>query len=314
MKPNTLFKRTYNRGLARLAALELAADVGSEPSWSKALGVSRTTVRGMLARFSQEGLIVYDGKRKALVRRPIPADFYPEGETEGVGAIAEKRFMRWILQGDCRPGQVINVLDLSRQFDVSAAAIRDYLNRLRHYGLIERRPNGAWVLNGFTEDFADDLCEVRAMFELRSALRFVTLPDSEPVWSELERIRQAHQMLLAEAATRFSDFSELDERFHRCVNDASRNRFIVDFYEVISMIFHYHYQWNKRDERERNVAAIHEHLRYIDALQSRDAAEVAAACKAHLVTARLTLMASLRGARLGTRFGADELRTAGSVT
>ncbi len=74
----------------------------------------------------------------------------------------------------------------------------------------------------------------------------------------------------------------------------SLNRFIVDFYEVISMIFHYHYQWNKRDERERNIAAMREHLRYIDALQSRDPAAVAEACKAHLATARLTLMASLQ--------------------
>ena len=29
---------------------------------------------------------------------------------------------------------------------------------------------------------------------------------------------------------------------HRLINDASRNRFIEDFYDVISLIFHYHYQ------------------------------------------------------------------------
>jgi hypothetical protein len=32
--------------------------------------------------------------------------------------------------------------------------------------------------------------------------------------------------------------------------------FIVDFYDIISLIFHYHYQWNKVDERVRNRAAI----------------------------------------------------------
>ena len=132
------------------------------------------------------------------------------------------------------------------------------------------------------------------MFEMRSALRFVALPADAPAWQALARIRDATSALLADAETRFTDFSALDERFHRCVNDASRNRFIVDFYEVISMIFHYHYQWNKRDERERNIVAIGEHLRYIDALQSRDAAAVAEACDAHMATARLTLMASLQ--------------------
>jgi DNA-binding GntR family transcriptional regulator len=296
MKPNTLFKRAYNRGLVRLAGFAPGEDIGSEPSWSAALEVSRTTVRAMLARFAASGLIVYEQRRKALARLPARHDFFPEQETEPVGAVVEKRFMQWILHGDRRPGEAINVLELSRQFGVSAPAVREYLNRLRQFGLLERRPSGAWVLNGFTEEFAEELCEVRAMFELRSALRFVGLPDDEPAWAELERIRQDHLALLAEADDRYTDFSALDERFHRCVNNASQNRFIVNFYEAISMVFHYHYQWNKRDERERNIVAMREHLRYIDALQSRDAQAVAESCKAHMTTARLTLMSSLHPA------------------
>jgi DNA-binding GntR family transcriptional regulator len=132
------------------------------------------------------------------------------------------------------------------------------------------------------------------MFEMRSALRFIALPDDAPAWEELARIREEHLALVAEADTRFADFSELDERFHRCVNDASRNRFIDGFHEVIAMIFHYHYQWNKRDERERNIVAMREHLGYISALQSRSASAVAECCSAHLATARLTLMASIQ--------------------
>ncbi len=54
------------------------------------------------------------------------------------------------------------------------------------------------------------------------------------------------------------------------------NRFMMDFYDVISMIFHYHYQWNKADEKERNTVAIHEHLAYIAALRSRDARAIEA--------------------------------------
>ncbi len=201
--------------------------------------------------------------------------------------------MQWIQHGDCRPGQQINGLELSRQFGVSASAIRDYLNRFRQYGLLDRRPNGGWVFKGFTEEFAEELFEVRRMFELRSAQRFITLADDEPAWAELARIKADHVALLKEADTRFPDFSELDERFHRCINDASRNRFIVGFYDVISMIFHYHYQWNKQDEKQRNIAAMHEHLAYIEALESRSAPAVAAACGAHMATARLTLMASI---------------------
>ncbi len=293
MKTNTVFKRAYNRGLSRLGGYAIGADIGSEPSWARALGVSRTTVRAMLAVLASARLIAYDGRRKSLLRHPVPADFYPEVETEKIGAIVEKRFMQWILEGDCKPGQQINVLELSRQFGASASAIRDYLNRFPRLGLLERGANGSWVFKGFTEDFAEELCEVRTMFELRSALRFITLAGNEPVWAELARIKSEHWALLEEADTQFTDFSELDKRFHRCVNDASRNRFIVGFYDVISMIFHYHYQWSKQDERERNIVALHEHLAYIDALQSRDASAVLGSCNAHMATARRTLLAAI---------------------
>jgi DNA-binding GntR family transcriptional regulator len=77
------------------------------------------------------------------------------------------------------------------------------------------------------------------------------------------------------------------------VHDASRNRFIEDFYDIIAFIFHYHYQWNKTLEKQRNRIAIVEHLDYIDALLSLDAERVEVACRRHLGSARITLLASL---------------------
>ena len=299
MKSNSLYKRAHNRGLVRLEAWAPGADIGSEPQWASALGVSRTTVRAILRRFLDVGLIASDGRRKTLLRHPLRGDFYPEIETEPVADIVEKRFLAWLLHGDRRSGEIINLLDLSRQFGVSASAIREFLGRLRQYGLIARQPGGSWVLQGFTRDFGEELSEVRAMFELRSALRFIALPAHEPAWRQLAALKRDHIALLAEANSRFTDFSELDERFHRCVNDASRNRFIVGFSDVIAMIFHYHYQWNKRDEKERNIAAIREHLAYIEAIESRDAAAVEVTCRTHMATARKTLLASIGFADAG---------------
>ena len=62
---------------------------------------------------------------------------------------------------------------------------------------------------------------------------------------------------------------------------------------VISMIFHYHYQWNKADEKERNRTALHEHLAYIAALRGRDRQEIEASCRTHLASARQTLLRSI---------------------
>jgi DNA-binding GntR family transcriptional regulator len=63
------------------------------------------------------------------------------------------------------------------------------------------------------------------------------------------------------------------------------------------LIFHYHYQWNKRDERQRNEVAIREHVEYIDALLSRDPSRIESACRTHLASARETLIRSTEGAR-----------------
>jgi len=51
-------------------------------------------------------------------------------------------------------------------------------------------------------------------------------------------------------------------------------------------------QWNKQDERRRNEVAIHEHLTYIEALISRNVSMVDLACRAHLASAKQTLMNS----------------------
>jgi DNA-binding GntR family transcriptional regulator len=295
MKTNAVFKRTYNSCLDTLTQRPLGSDLGSEPTLAAQLGVSRTTVRAMLSAMSEQGLIELNGREKIVARRPLAGDYYPEKETEPVSDIVEKRFMQWILHGDCKPGQQINSLDLARQFGVSTSAIREYLTGFAQFGLLERRPSGSWIVKGFTKEFALELSEVRELFELRSVQKFVELPDSDPVWRSLEAIYRDHILLKQEIEKRHVDFSALDERFHRLINNTSRNRFMVNFYALISMIFHYHYQWSKVGEKQRHRVAIDEHLAYIHALESRNKELAMAHCRAHMNTARATLLRSIEG-------------------
>jgi DNA-binding GntR family transcriptional regulator len=293
MKTNAIFKRTYNACLDLLAAQPIGAHLGSEPRLAADLNVSRTTIRAALSTLSARELIGVNGREKIIQRRPARADYYPEIETEPVSDLVEKRFMQWILHGDCKPGQQINSLELARQFGVSTSAIREYLNGFRQFGLLERRPSGSWIVKGFTKEFALELSEVRELFELRSVQRLVELPDGDPVWRALDMIARDHLLLKAEIEQRHADFSALDARFHRIINNTSRNRFMVNFYALISMIFHYHYQWSKIGEKERHVVAIDEHLAYIGALKSRDKDMAMAHCRAHMNTARATLLRSI---------------------
>ena len=119
------------------------------------------------------------------------------------------------------------------------------------------------------------------------------MPRESHLWAHLEALKRQHIDLLENIDLRYHDFSSLDNRFHRLVNESSPNRFIDDFSDIITLIFHYHYQWNKADEKERNRAAILEHLTYIEALQSRNRRSIGSACRRHLRSARNTLVRSL---------------------
>ncbi len=289
-KSNNVYKDAYNRCLG---LLDDTNSLPSEPELGTMLGVSRTTVRSILARMEETGLIAWNKRSKTVLRQPRADDYFPEEETDSLSEIIERSFMRRLLAGGAEAGMQINELELAREIGVGTTSVREFLIRFSRFGLIEKRRNSHWVLKGFTRSFALELTEIREMFELRSATAFAGLPPDSPVWNDLDLLEEEHRALAADIGSRFNAFSELDERFHRLIHRASRNRFIVDFYDVIAMIFHYHYQWNKAGERQRNEVAVQEHLAYIAALKSRDPVKVDAACRAHLKSARQTLLASI---------------------
>ena len=292
MKTDTIYKRAFNDALGVLDQINVGHELPTENELATRLNISRTTVRKVLQAFGERGLISARLPRTKLRASRSEKDRYPDAETVPISAQVEKAFMQWILKDDPRPGTVINELALARQFGIATTIIREFLNRFQRFGLIEKRPNAGWIFKGFTKSFALELFEIRELYELRSAKCFAELPDTSPSWMELRDIRQAHIDLLTDIDRRYQDFSELDSHFHRLVSSASPNRFIDSFYDIITLVFHYHYQWRKHDERQRNEVAIQEHLAYIDALVSRDPQAIEAACWTHLKSARETLLRS----------------------
>ena len=293
MKGNTVFKRSYNRCLRLLAGHAIGAPLPSESELAQALDVSRTTVRAVLASLAEAGIAGRGLGGRMLERHPVEADYFPDTQTLSAGAAVERRFMEWILQGDFRAGQLLNAAELARQFGTSTTTIREHLAQFQHFGLLERRPNSAWLYKGVTPAFAAEIYDVREMFELRSTRSFVELPDDSPPWSELRAIEQEHRALLDNIDAEYQRFPQLDERLHRLIHETSDNRFIIDFYDIVSTLFHYTYRWNKADEKQRNTTALLEHLDYIEALRSRDQRAIDARCRKHLRTARATLGRSI---------------------
>ncbi len=293
-RTNIRYRVAFNQMLDHLADTDPGTPLPSEAALAETLGVSRTIVRTVLDNLRTSGLILWDGREKRLIRQPQPDDrLSPHGEHVSLQDL-EARFLEWILRFDVPAGTPLNVAQLAKQFGVAPHVLQEFLARLGNFGLVDRRPRGGWLLKGFTPDYAVELTEFRLMLESNAVRQFASLPPDHPAWAVLEDLEMRHRDLLARIETDFHDFSRLDGQFHAAINQVVHNRFVNEFQKVISLIFHYHYQWDKRMERFRNEAAINEHLHIIATLRHGDPGLCEQAMRAHLATAMDTLLSSLR--------------------
>lgn len=293
------FRTAYNALLDLCEELYPEHSLPAENALADRIGVSRTVVRAGLQKLDDDRIIRWDGRDKRLLRKPVRSDRLPTAPIEPAAEDLETLFFDWILRFDVPAGTPLNVARLSRDFGTPPHRLQEFLAGLSRFGLVERRPRGGWTLLGFTTDFAVELSEFRRLLELDAVRHLVTLPDSHRVWVRLDAMEAEHRLLETRIEANFNDFSKLDERFHALINSVVTNRFAAEFQKIISLIFHYHYTWDKTGEKDRNAGAITEHLAVIEALRSRDPELAEAAARRHLESSQRNLLASLRTATVG---------------
>lgn len=298
-RSDSRYREAFNRLLDQCAGLPVGAALPPEAALGAEIGVSRTVIRRCLARLTEAGVIAWDGRQKQVLRHPAAADRIALGCASADRDQLEQRFLDWILRFDVPPDTPLSVAELARNFEVGQHELKEFLASLSRFGLVARRPQGGWMLRGFTKDFAVELSDFRLVLELDAVAKLVEAPPDHPVWPRLAALREAHHALAGRIETEFHAFSKLDEAFHDAINSVVRNRFVTEFQKVISLIFHYHYMWDKTHEKQRNAAAIAEHLAILDALEARDAPRAAEAALRHLQTSKSTLLSSLRHHDLG---------------
>ncbi|WP_422374822.1 GntR family transcriptional regulator [Roseibium sp.] len=288
------FRSAYNKLLDICSAMQPGDQLPPETALADRMEVSRTIVRNALQRLDDEKIVRWEGRSKTLIQIPEDSHRLESADTYVSTEELEQRFLEWILRFDVPAGTTLNVAQLSRQFGVPAHSLQEFLSGLSRFGLVERRQKGGWTLLGFTQDFAVELSDFRMLLELNAVRQLLQLPEDHDIWQTLKDLRQEHVALQDDIDSRFHDFSMLDERFHTTINSVVKNRFVLEAQKVITLIFHYHYMWDKRDEQERNTAAISEHLEWIDAMLARNPERSIAAAQRHLRRSKETLQSSLK--------------------
>jgi DNA-binding GntR family transcriptional regulator len=292
-KPATVFKRCTNVLLQFLAENVAVGDMlPTEQYLTTICQGSRTAIRSAIAYLNTRRLIASLAERR-LLRKPIPGDYFDMAELQSGADRIQQVLMERVYQKDMPPGAEFSEAELAREAGASTVSVREFLIGFSRFGLIEKKPRGGWRLCAFDRSFATELADMRRMFELAAVEQFATLPHNDPAYKELARLIVQHEKLEAKIDTRHSAFPALDREFHTFLIGLLNNRFAQGFYDIVSFVFHYHYQWDKGEEMGRNKYALQEHLAILRALAAHDVPAALASMQEHLTSSRRTMLQSI---------------------
>jgi len=292
-----LIQETANGILATLSDFQQGSElILKDNTLAKKFNVSRTTISSAITELEKKGVIEIIGSEKRVLRAAAKIDFFDT--SKGVSfkeKLVEKYFLDLIYHGKLLPGDVFSETELSKMSGCNTITVREFLIKFSRFGLIKKTPRAKWQMVEFDEKFALELIECRRIFEFGAITELLTVPVDNVVWDELSKLLDEHLAVLSDVESRYKELRNLDREFHNIILKSSDNRFYLQFFEVISVICHYHYQWDKSDELERNKVALEEHVAIMTHLLAHNTSGVMAAMDTHLNTAKKTLLRSAHG-------------------
>lgn len=263
---------------------------------TKLLNISRTTVRSCVEYLEEQGIVKRDGPNKVVLRNPKDTDFFDIKDKDSTKDIQiEKYFLNLINTGQLLPGDRFSELSLAKNSGCTTITVREFLIKFSNNGLIEKIPRGRWKMVKFDEDFARELVSFRKMVEMHAISELLKRPKDHPVWEELRELLVRHQEVSNDMENRYMEFPDLDRALHFIILQSVKNRFTQQFFDIVSFVCHYHYQWDKKGELERFTVAINEHIDLLNNLITHNNAGAIMSLATHLETAEITLLRCVHG-------------------
>jgi len=261
---------------------------------TKLLSISRTTVRTCIEHLCEIKLIKRDGPNKVVLRQAVPEDYFDITDKNSTKDVQiEKFFLGLINTGQLLPGDRFSELSLAKDSGCTTITVREFLIKFSSNGLIEKIPRGRWKMVKFDKDFARELVSFRQMVEMKAITDLLKVPSEDPIWQELNDLLAQHKEVRADMKNRYLEFPDLDKALHHKIKQSTRNRFTDQFYDIVSFVCHYHYQWDKTGELERFTVAIDEHIDLLNNLVTHNTAGAVLSMEKHLASAEETLLLSV---------------------
>ena len=292
-----LFKHSINSMLKLIVELPDGHNImPNDIELTKLLSISRTTVRACVDYLCETGIVKRDGPNKVVLRSPVKQDYYDiKNKNSTKDVQIEKYFLNLINTGQLLPGDKFSELSLAKNSGCTTITVREFLIKFSNNGLIEKTPRGRWKMVQFDKEFAHELISFRQMVEMRAITELFKAPKTDLVWQELKELLVQHQEIKADMENRYLEFPDLNRTLHFIIQKSVKNRFTNQFFDIVSFVCHYHYQWDKTDQLERFIVAIDEHIELLNHLIMHNNAGAILSMEKHLNTAETTLLRCVHG-------------------
>lgn len=295
-RSQNLRHNVINQVINDMARGFIPSPLPSQSALAEMYNISRTTVRHILCHLCERGVLSQVNHDYQILRQPEVQDGF-DGSSASLteqNRLFEQAFFTMINQRQLRAGERFSELQLARAAGVSPVVVREFLLKFSRYNLIESEKRGQWNMKKFEQSWAEQLFELREMLETHALQHFLNLPDSDARWLQAKTLLERHRTLRDSIGNSFRMFSQLDRDFHLLLLSAADNIFFNQSLEIISVIFHFHYQWDESDLKQRNIIAIDEHMTILSALICRSDLDANLALRNHLNSAKQSMINSLK--------------------
>lgn len=198
-----------------------------------------------------------------------------------LGDLVHQQMITALVSGKFRGGEELSEAALAAQFQVSRTPVREALRRLEAEGLVVNLVNRQATVVELSRADVVETYEVRQILEASAARRAAGRISAE----QIRELRSLAEAALPTGRREWGDDErEFDEALHRSVAECSGNDKLR--HEIVRYSNLVRFVRSRVGRSPQRLAQGHaEHLRIVDALESRDADRAEAEMSAHIASA-----------------------------
>ncbi len=203
-----------------------------------------------------------------------------------------------IISGRSAPGTMYSVPTLSEELGISTTPVREALLELSRGGLIAARRNRGFQVQGMSLDDLDNLFAVRVLLE-----RFLVVTLAGLGLEDTAELRaRADVIATAVEADDLPAYLGADRAFHLAFAERAGNplltKLVMELRDGMRL-----YGVDSKTGRERQVASVAEHYRFIELAAARNAEEIATLAEQHIISWQPLFTAALAKPRFALAAG-----------